>query len=124
MATKTETKTKKKRISPMFRRTFSHFFTKPATTKYPFVKPKLPDDYRGKPEYTIKACNMIELCATKGAMCFDVKSLVGSNCTVCCRDCPADAIEIVEVDGKQRPQFDLNNAFSVINALKVAPEMQ
>jgi formate hydrogenlyase subunit 6/NADH:ubiquinone oxidoreductase subunit I len=103
-----KTKPKKSRISPMFKRTFSHIFTKPYTTKYPFVKPKLPEGYRGKPEYTIKACNMIELCGNKGELCFDVKSLVNTNCTVCCRDCPADAIEIVEVDGKKRPQFDLN----------------
>jgi len=121
MATKTKTKTKKTRISPMFKRTFSHFFTKPATTKYPFVKPVLPDDYRGKPEYTIKACNMIELCATKGSMCFDVKSLVGSNCTVCYRDCPADAIKIVEVDGKQRPQFDLNKCIFCNQCVESCP---
>jgi formate hydrogenlyase subunit 6/NADH:ubiquinone oxidoreductase subunit I len=103
-----KTKPKKSRISPMFKRTISHLFTKPYTTKYPFVKPKLPEGYRGKPEYTIKACNMIELCGNKGELCFDVKSLVNTNCTVCCRDCPANAIEIVEVDGKKRPQFDLN----------------
>ena len=41
-------KTKKSRISPMFKRTLSHIFTKPSTTKYPFVKPKLPEDFRGK----------------------------------------------------------------------------
>jgi formate hydrogenlyase subunit 6/NADH:ubiquinone oxidoreductase subunit I len=100
-------KPRKSIISPMFKRTFSHLFTKPATTKYPFVKPILPDDFRGKPEYTIKSCNMIELGGTKGELAFDVSSLVNTNCTVCCRDCPAFAIEIVEVEGKKRPQFDL-----------------
>ena len=68
---------------------------------------------------------MIELCEQAQVnYIFDVKSLVGSNCSVCVRDCPANAIEIVEVDGKKRPQFDLTNAFSVINVWKVAPEMQ
>jgi formate hydrogenlyase subunit 6/NADH:ubiquinone oxidoreductase subunit I len=35
----------------------------------------------------------------------DVRSIVGSNCRVCVRDCPAAAIEIVEVEGKKRPQI-------------------
>ena len=33
------TEKKKSRISPIFKRAVSHIFTKPATTKYPFVKP-------------------------------------------------------------------------------------
>ena len=107
MATK---KPRKSRISPMWKRTVSHIFTKPATTKYPFVKPTLPEGFRGKPEHTMRTCNMIDLSGTEGAegFGFDVSSLVNTNCTVCCRDCPANAIEIVEVDGKKRPQFDLN----------------
>jgi formate hydrogenlyase subunit 6/NADH:ubiquinone oxidoreductase subunit I len=105
MATK---KPKKSRISPMFRRTVSHIFTKPATTKYPFAKPVLPDDYRGKPEHTMTTCNMIDLSGTARTLAFDVQALVNTNCQVCVRDCPANAITIVEVDGKKRPQFDLN----------------
>jgi formate hydrogenlyase subunit 6/NADH:ubiquinone oxidoreductase subunit I len=109
MAKKSSKKSSKKsRISPMFRRTLSHIFTKPATTKYPFVKPTLPEGYRGKPEHTIKTCNMIDLSGTKCDLGLDIQSLVNTNCTVCCRDCPASAITIVEVDGKKRPQFDLN----------------
>jgi formate hydrogenlyase subunit 6/NADH:ubiquinone oxidoreductase subunit I len=107
----TEKKTKRKRssvISPMWKRTVSHIFTKPATTKYPFVKPKLPEDYRGKPEWGTKTCNMIDLSGTQRELGFDVQSFLNTHCTVCARDCPANAIEIVEVDGKQRPQFDLN----------------
>jgi formate hydrogenlyase subunit 6/NADH:ubiquinone oxidoreductase subunit I len=100
----------KSRISPMWKRTVSHIFTKPATTKYPFVKPTLPEDYRGKPDYTIVTCNMIDLSGTKRevGLGFDVSALVNTHCTVCARDCPANAITIVEVDGKKRPQFDLN----------------
>ncbi len=41
-------KKKKSRISPIFKRAASHIFTKPATTKYPFVKPTLPEDFRGQ----------------------------------------------------------------------------
>jgi len=119
----TKTKTKKSRISPMWKRTVSHIFTKPATTKYPFVKPKLPDDYRGKPEYTIRTCNMIDLSGTKreSGLGLDVSALVNTHCTVCARDCPAFAIEIVEVDGKKRPQFDLNKCIFCNQCVESCP---
>jgi formate hydrogenlyase subunit 6/NADH:ubiquinone oxidoreductase subunit I len=99
---------KKKRISPIFKRAASHIFTKPATTKYPFVKPELPTDARCKTVYTIEACNIIDIGTGSGGLnglSLDVRSIVGSNCRVCVRDCPANAIEIVEVDGKRRPQI-------------------
>ena len=123
MATKTKTKTKKSRISPMFRRTISHIFTKPATTKYPFVKPQLPDDYRGKTSYQVNSCNVVDLSGTGGDpnLAFDVRSLVSVNCSVCKRDCPANAIEIVEVDGKRRPQFDLNKCIFCYQCIETCP---
>jgi len=97
---------KKSRISPIFRRAASHIFTKPATTKYPFVKPQLPVDARCKTVYSIDSCNIIDIgTGSEGGLTVDVKSIVGSNCRVCVRDCPAGAIEIVEVDGKRRPQI-------------------
>jgi formate hydrogenlyase subunit 6/NADH:ubiquinone oxidoreductase subunit I len=97
---------KKSRISPIFKRVASHIFTKPATTKYPFVKPTLPDDARCKTVYTIESCNVIDIgTGNKGGLTLDVRSIVGSNCKVCVRDCPAAAIEIVEVEGKRRPQI-------------------
>jgi formate hydrogenlyase subunit 6/NADH:ubiquinone oxidoreductase subunit I len=96
---------KKSRISPIFRRAASHIFTKPATTKYPFVKPELPCDDRGKTVYTVDECNVIDIGTGKGGLTLDVRSIVGTNCRVCVRDCPAGAIEIVEVDGKKRPQI-------------------
>ena len=96
---------KKSRISPIFRRALSHIFTKPATTKYPFVKPILPEDARCKTVYTIESCNVIDIGAGNKGLTMDVSSIVGSNCKVCVRDCPAGAIEIVEVEGKRRPQI-------------------
>jgi formate hydrogenlyase subunit 6/NADH:ubiquinone oxidoreductase subunit I len=97
---------KKSRISPIFKRAFSHIFTKPATTKYPFVKPILPGDARCKTVYEIKSCNVIDIgTGLKDGPTVDVRSIVGSNCRVCVRDCPAAAIEIVEVEGKKRPQI-------------------
>ncbi len=97
---------KKSRISPIFKRAFSHIFTKPATTKYPFIKPILPEDARCKTVYEIKSCNVIDIgTGLKDGPTVDVRSIVGSNCRVCVRDCPAAAIEIVEVEGKKRPQI-------------------
>jgi formate hydrogenlyase subunit 6/NADH:ubiquinone oxidoreductase subunit I len=96
---------KKSRISPIFRRVASHIFTKPATTKYPFVKPILPEDARCKTVYTIESCNVIDIGTGNEGLTMDVRSIVGSNCKVCVRDCPAAAIEIVEVEGKKRPQI-------------------
>ena len=100
-------KKSKSRISPIFRRALSHLFTKPATSKYPFVKPKLPPDSRGKLVYEIKACNEIDFDCGEDFR-FDIKAMRGSNCRVCERDCPTGAITIVEVEGKKRPQIDLN----------------
>jgi formate hydrogenlyase subunit 6/NADH:ubiquinone oxidoreductase subunit I len=96
---------KKSLISPIFKRVASHIFTRPATTKYPFVKPILPDDARCKTVYTIESCNVIDIGTGNKGLTLDVRSIVGSNCKVCVRDCPAAAIEIVEVEGKRRPQI-------------------
>jgi formate hydrogenlyase subunit 6/NADH:ubiquinone oxidoreductase subunit I len=97
---------KKSRISPIFRRAASHIFTKPATTQYPFVKPQLPEDARCKTVYEVTSCNVIDIgTGQKDGPTLDVRSITGSNCRVCVRDCPAAAIEIVEVEGKKRPQI-------------------
>ena len=77
----------KKVLSPMIKEVFSQIFTKPATSKYPFVKASVPEDFRGKQVFDINLC---------------------ISCGLCSRDCPAKAIEMVEVDGKQRPLFHLD----------------
>jgi len=71
----------------MLKEVISQFFTKPATSKYPFVKAEVPDDFRGKQVFDINLC---------------------VSCGLCSRDCPAKAIEMVEVDGKRRPLFHLD----------------
>ena len=71
----------------MWKKTASHIFKKPATTKYPFAKPTLPEDFRGQQVFDINLC---------------------IGCGLCSRDCPAKAIEMVEVEGKKRPQFMLD----------------
>jgi formate hydrogenlyase subunit 6/NADH:ubiquinone oxidoreductase subunit I len=78
---------KKSAISPMIKEVLSHFFKKSATSKYPFVKAEVPEGFRGRQVYDINLC---------------------ISCGLCSRDCPAKAIEMVEVDGKRRPLFHLD----------------
>ncbi len=79
--------TQKSRLSPMVREVFIHLFKKPATSKYPFVKCEVPENFRGKQVFDINLC---------------------ISCGLCSRDCPAKAIEMVEVNGKKRPLFHLD----------------
>ena len=91
---------KKSRISPMWKRTVRHIFTKPATTKYPFVKPQLAEDFRGQQVFDINLC---------------------VSCGLCSRDCPAKAIEMVEVEGKKRPQFNLDKCIFCYQCAESCP---
>jgi formate hydrogenlyase subunit 6/NADH:ubiquinone oxidoreductase subunit I len=116
----TDEKKKKSRISPIFKRAASHIFTKPATTKYPFVKPTLPKDTRGKVIYEIKDCNCIDFGSGQNFR-LDVKSIVGSNCHVCERDCPTNAITIVENQGRRRVQIDLNKCIFCQQCVESCP---
>ena len=78
---------KKARVSPMIKEVLSYIFKKPATCKYPFVKAEVPEGFRGKQVFDISRC---------------------ISCGLCSRDCPAKAIEMVDVDGKRRPLFHLD----------------
>jgi formate hydrogenlyase subunit 6/NADH:ubiquinone oxidoreductase subunit I len=71
----------------MIKEVLSQIFKKPATCKYPFVKAEVPEGFRGKQVFDISLC---------------------ISCGLCSRDCPAKAIEMVDVDGKRRPLFHLD----------------
>ena len=71
----------------MMKEVLSNLFMKPATGKYPFVKAEVPEGFRGKQVFDINLC---------------------VSCGLCSRDCPAKAIEMIEVDGKRRPLFHLD----------------
>jgi len=75
------------RVSKMFRRTALNFLMKPATSLYPYMEPKLPENSRGRPVFDVTLC-------------------VG--CGLCSNDCPSKAIQMVEFAGKKRPQFRLD----------------
>ncbi len=80
-------KKKKSSVRPMMKALLSNLFKKPATCQYPIVKAEVPEGFRGKQVYDINLC---------------------ISCGLCSRDCPAQAIEMVEVDGKRRPLFHLD----------------
>jgi len=91
---------KKTRISPMYRRVLSSLFMKPATGKYPFVKCVPAEGFRGKQVFDISLC---------------------VSCGLCSRDCPAKAIEMVEVDGKKRPMFYLDRCIFCYQCAESCP---
>ncbi len=78
---------KKIRLSPMFKEVISQVLAKPSTRKYPEVRPKLPEGSRGRQVFDIRLC---------------------ISCGLCSRDCPAKAIEMIDVQGKKRPLFHLD----------------
>jgi len=78
---------KKSIVPPMVKELLSNLFVKPATCKYPLVKAEVPEGFRGRQVYDNNLC---------------------ISCGLCSRDCPAKAIEMVEVEGKRRPLFHLD----------------
>lgn len=91
---------KKTRISPMMKEVFLQIFKKPATSKYPFVKCEVPEGFRGKQVFDISLC---------------------ISCGLCSRDCPAKAIEMVEVNGKKRPSFHLDQCIFCYQCAESCP---
>jgi len=92
---------KKKRVmSPMARESLSHLFKKANTCKYPFVACVPAEGFRGKQIFDINLC---------------------VSCGLCSRDCPAKAIEMVEVEGKRRPQFLLDRCIFCYQCAESCP---
>jgi formate hydrogenlyase subunit 6/NADH:ubiquinone oxidoreductase subunit I len=91
----------KSRISPMIKEVLAQLFKKPATGKYPFVKPNLPEHFRGK-------------------QVFDTNLCIG--CGLCAKDCPAKAIEMVEVGGKKKPLFKLDVCIYCYQCAETCPK--
>ena len=75
------------KLSSIWKDVIVHLFHKPATEKYPFVRPDIPDGFRGRHIFYFDRC---------------------ISCSRCERVCPANAIEMIEVDEKKYPLFKLD----------------
>jgi formate hydrogenlyase subunit 6/NADH:ubiquinone oxidoreductase subunit I len=83
-----ETMTKKRALSTnIAKEAFSNLFKKRATEKYPEVPAHVAEGFRGKQVLNLANC---------------------ISCGLCARECPANAIEMVVVDGKKRPLIHLD----------------
>ncbi len=78
---------KKRRLPALIKDMGSCIFKKPFTRQYPAVKVEVPEGYRGRHVFYPEKC---------------------ISCGLCERDCPANAIELIEVSGRRMPQFYLD----------------
>ena len=78
---------KRRRLPALIKDMGSCLFKKPFTREYPAVKVEVPEGYRGRHIFYPEKC---------------------INCGLCERDCPANAIELIEVSGKRMPHFYLD----------------
>ncbi len=69
------------RIGTMFSDTLRSLFKRPITQRYPFVRLSTPDHLRGKLYFENKGC---------------------TGCALCVKDCPANALEMVVNDKKEK----------------------
>ena len=75
-------------------------FKKPFTREYPAVKVEVPEGYRGRHIFYPDKC---------------------ISCGLCERDCPANAIELVEVSGKRMPKFFLDRCIFCYQCAESCP---
>jgi len=78
---------KRRRLPALVKDMGSCLFKKPFTREYPAVKVEVPEGYRGRHVFYPEKC---------------------ISCGLCERDCPAKAIELIEVSGKRMPHFYLD----------------
>jgi len=64
-------------IGAMINDVLRSFFSKPVTRQYPFERREAPERFRGKLVWDLTHC---------------------TGCKLCVRDCPAGALELVEID--------------------------
>ena len=92
---------KKLHAPTMLKSAIKSTFSKPVTTRYPDQKPQLPEKYRGQPVFDFNAC---------------------IGCSLCSRDCPTKAIEMVKVAGRRRPQVNLSKCVFCYQCAETCPK--
>jgi formate hydrogenlyase subunit 6/NADH:ubiquinone oxidoreductase subunit I len=80
---------------------FSNLFKKRATQQYPDVPAKVAENFRGKQMLDLDKC---------------------ISCTLCARECPTNAIEMVVVDGKKRPKIHLDKCIFCYQCAETCPK--
>jgi len=76
------------KMPQMIREIAAAIFKKPFTRQYPFTRPEVPEGLRGRQIFHPERC---------------------ISCGLCARDCPAEAIEMVDVSGKKMPLIHLES---------------
>jgi formate hydrogenlyase subunit 6/NADH:ubiquinone oxidoreductase subunit I len=69
------------RLGTMLGDIWTSFFQKPVTQRYPFERLEAPAHFRGKLVWTPGKCN---------------------GCSLCIKDCPSNALELVTIDKKAK----------------------
>jgi len=90
----------KRRLPAMIKDMGSCIFKKPFTREYPAVKVEVPEGYRGRHTFDPEKC---------------------ISCGLCERDCPSNAIELVEVSGKRMPKFYLDRCIFCYQCVESCP---
>ena len=88
-------------INAIAKEAFSTLFKKRATLKYPSVPANVAEGFRGK-------------------QILDLEKCIG--CTLCARECPTNAIEMVEVEGKKRPLIHLDRCIFCYQCADTCPK--
>lgn len=94
--------TKKTALSTkLAKEAFANLFKKRATMKYPEVPAAVADGFRGKQVLHLDKC---------------------ISCTLCARECPTNAIEMVMIDGKKRPLIHLDHCIFCYQCADTCPK--
>ncbi len=92
----------KNRISTQLAKdALSNLFKKPATKLYPEVPASVAETFRGKQVLNIENC---------------------IGCTLCSKDCPAQAIQFIVVAGKKRPVIHLDKCVFCYQCADTCPK--
>lgn len=80
---------------------FSNIFKKRATQQYPAVPAVVAEGFRGKQVLHLDKC---------------------ISCTLCARECPTNAIEMVMIEGKKRPLIHLDRCIFCYQCADTCPK--